>query len=1296
MKKNKLLIIISIAMFIALLAGCSASGEDLDPIEAIRDAYGNREYSITFNNDDLEAPIESLSYTAYRIPALPTPERVGYIFGGWYFDKKLTAPYSDGMLYLYMTNVTLYPKWTEEALVHNGIYSIEFEARILPETIVKGELTDKYGGYIDFCDDIIASETYIEKVGEQRRLKLQFDTDITVPYGAPAIYTVSVSPRMGGSVRIADSVLPDSNPIKNLFLDITDIDLGDSVYLDIYAINYEAEDLDDATRRETRTRYTVKFNITRFIGFAASFANPDVELADGYYLVKTHYRQYNNKSTMLEPYNPVYSYLYADGGNYRLIKPFMPYAGFVGTFDPVNAPLGSFTSRGMTYAPLMTFYDIDLPGELKGAESKDGVTADYWPEYYNAGNYGGFAVEFHADQGRFYYIFDLGEDFKSERMVMGGVTGFMEMAGGMGYYNSIMTIEYNSMIRLTKTDYTPLEGDAFTFANKSQYYPGGASDLNKVNNSYNAVKNGGLSTMMANVFYSGDTLYSSRYTVTPTAAAASRTVADSRYRIAEFDIDAYVYGYDATAADKKTLKMNCITVNSLGSWIDAGKALVENLDVVPGQSVKPNQRVWIENLYKEEVASGADYSAVTARAYKIVGGAADYGSPVVLQQSILWDDAFVAANPEGVAIVFKSEHTYAAANGSVKIYTDASVVELTSYREPYITVSGYDPDAIYTEGTLVDYPTVSYSWMGAVGGSHGIYYPIGDAPPYSVDPTKVAYFLIDGAGNYNLHFAISWAMSGESVLTQFEMAASRAVTVFEMRNRYGERYLLEYEFAAEQANDTVYIVNGEGETLDSGKVTYNASGIRNTVGSYVNIAAEMEPQDIDAVLRPYYLNLPDGSVYEMPVYSFSLYTENGRVIPSSSETASIALKDALTAAFSNDYFYLSVRYQSVYGDYITRLYRNGILLNGSEEFAPFAQETLFTDYEYRFAVPEAYTASGLKFRNTAAPQIQVQYYNGAKQGSVPNSMATYESDGVGCGIVFHQAGEYQITFRLYAEYDTRGNRIGYVNYTYEQTVTVVDYGTTISITYVTDEGHQFLGGGTERTYEYNLFNPITTIRASEFQATNDVLYAWGARAGYKVSDYSVMTRSGRAISDFVTRYGAVNVTLYAVWDTGIDVTVVVDCKDRPDIDGLSYTERFMANDNGGYTISVSAFDFSYALPEGYVIAGYTGGPNGSTIGYWPGSVTEACTLKAVFRIRYRAYFSVDSNMSDNRFYSALVTDGYSLANTNAFMNVNCKADGYEFVGWYVQGDETQTVVNLATYIVTEATTFVAKFEPIGR
>jgi uncharacterized repeat protein (TIGR02543 family) len=583
--------------------------------------------------------------------------------------------------------------------------------------------------------------------------------------------------------------------------------------------------------------------------------------------------------------------------------------------------------------------------------------------------------------------------------------------------------------------------------------------------------------------------------------------------------------------------------------------------------------------------------------------------------------------------------------------------------------------------------------MGAVDSSHGIYFPIGDVPPYSVNPIRVAYFLIDEAGNYNLNFAIRWGMSGDSILTQFEMTTSRAITVFEMQNRYGERYLLEYEFAAEQANDTIYITNYEGETLDSKKITYNTSGIRNAMTTSISTASRMEIQDIDSVLQPYYLNLPDGSIYEMPVHSFSLYTEDGQVIPSSSEAVSVALREALIAAFSNDYFYLSVRYESIHGDYVARSYRNGVFLNGSEEFTPFKQETLFTDYEYRFALPEAYTASGLRFRNTSSVQIGVKYYNGAKQENVPNSMATYESDGVSCRVVFHQAGEYQITFSLFARYDAEGNRIGNVNCTYQQAVMVVDYATTISISYVTDEQHQFLGGGTERTYQYNLMNPIATIRQSEFEVGGDILYAWGTRADYKISDYSVMTRSGKAISDFVIRYGSVNVTLFAVWDSGIDVTVVIDCEDIPNIDGLSFTEHFMANDSGSYTISESAFDLSYALPYGYVIAGYSGGSNGSTIGRWPSGVTESCTLTAVFRIQYRAYFSVDPSMSDNRFYSALVTDGYSLTNTITFMNVTCKANGYEFVGWYVQDDETQTVVNLATYIVTETTTFTAKFEP---
>lgn len=64
----------------------------------------------------------------------------------------------------------------------------------------------------------------------------------------------------------------------------------------------------------------------------------------------------------------------------------------------------------------------------------------YLPNAYDAGYYGVFSMEFHADTGRYYAIYDLGDDLTTELMIAGAATGFMEVGMAMGQTDMIMTL----------------------------------------------------------------------------------------------------------------------------------------------------------------------------------------------------------------------------------------------------------------------------------------------------------------------------------------------------------------------------------------------------------------------------------------------------------------------------------------------------------------------------------------------------------------------------------------------------------------------------------------------------------------------------------------------------------------------------------------------------------------------------------------------------------------------------------------------------------------------------------------
>ena len=85
---------------VACLAAFSACGKTdvKTPQDVIKEAYGDTEYKISFSSEGLDEPLEDLTYTAKSIPVLPSPQKVGYVFGGWFFDKEYHTQYQDNLL----------------------------------------------------------------------------------------------------------------------------------------------------------------------------------------------------------------------------------------------------------------------------------------------------------------------------------------------------------------------------------------------------------------------------------------------------------------------------------------------------------------------------------------------------------------------------------------------------------------------------------------------------------------------------------------------------------------------------------------------------------------------------------------------------------------------------------------------------------------------------------------------------------------------------------------------------------------------------------------------------------------------------------------------------------------------------------------------------------------------------------------------------------------------------------------------------------------------------------------------
>lgn len=84
-------------------------------------------------------------------------------------------------------------------------------------------------------------------------------------------------------------------------------------------------------------------------------------------------------------------------------------------------------------------------------------------------------------------------------------------------------------------------------------------------------------------------------------------------------------------------------------------------------------------------------------------------------------------------------------------------------------------------------------------------------------------------------------------------------------------------------------------------------------------------------------------------------------------------------------------------------------------------------------------------------------------------------------------------------------------------------------------------------------------------------------------------------------------------------------------------------------------------------------------------------INAVYKNKLTVRYDIDGNFSDDFFRKEQILEGQTVSSPIFKMNVKCKVDGYLFAGWYVEGDETQEVVDLETYKITQDTTLVAKF-----
>ena len=1039
-----------------LCSGCNSlfSNGDRSPISVIQDAYGNEEFSISFYSEGLDVPLSDMAYTARSIPKLPTPTRVGYIFEGWYLDQNFTVPYSDQILYLYMTDVMLHAKWSREEFVQEGVYEIEYEAHILEETLSSADF-DSTGNYKDFTEALIVDEIYIEKTSEALMLRLQYDCGEVAGIGENDVFTVRTAGAYGTVLPVQSEVNSSSDPVKTIYYNIENYDIAAPFYFEVIVDN----------RDSTISSYVIEFNITRLIGFTQSFVNPDLGMESGYYLVNTYYIDAEGNEAMGGDYNSVFSYLIVDGeGNITLIKPSVPYTGMVGS----GANTDYYYDRNTAFIPMSFCY---------GSE-----TDEYSP----------VTVEYHADTGRMYYIFEIGKTVKQDLYVNYAVTGFMEMMFNYGARTIQMDIDYTHITRLSSLDYAPLQGDAYKYRTETVDYGNNSPDRNR--NMYSAMQEYGMTTPMINFFYTAPsadaelserTMFSHRITYTP--LDADEPASQLTYSTVHYDTEIYVYGYGGTG----NLYYDSLTVSN-----DRNIGLRETAQIKTGKSFLAGDMVNVEDIYREKVDMDGSLSdaGLTWNIYAMNAGEVDYSVPLAKREQFGFESS--------VAIVF--EKTTSAG-------VEKTIVELAEYEEPNISFEEnngivYDPNGenVYNHGESIPVPVLTYSWMGSEYNFRGSFY--GDV---IMEPLRIKFFEVETDGSYSYY-----PMSTKDLIDcSVSMSYDKLAVIYELRNIYGEKYYYEVIFTVGNPAVPYEILRGE-ESILSGTLSYKDGvlGVLDASQSYYTVL--QTENELNTVLVDNLTFLRGETSEDMPLvsvqYGGTRYTVDGNATEVLSQ-----LRDYL---LQNPGKCFSMQYATERGDTYLLYFSWQMTFDGEHTFEPVKYDNMFTGVTYTLRMPHLVTIDGEFI--TAGRSMYVSSVSG---------LNNYQFTDLGNGIysvTFRSTGVYAITYSPGYISGTTFLNISFVWY-----VEVMDGEGEASITFVATDGTSFSedldpDGDGRYTITVDLTSNYTLPSSNIFaDRGGKTLYGWSLTEGELNSDL----RAGYTIRDLISMFNSQNIVLYAVW-----------------------------------------------------------------------------------------------------------------------------------------------------------------------
>ena len=497
---------------------------------------------------------------------------------------------------------------------------------------------------------------------------------------------------------------------------------------------------------------------------------------------------------------------------------------------------------------------------------------------------------------------------------------------------------------------------------------------------------------------------------------------------------------------------------------------------------------------------------------------------------------------------------------------------------------------------------------------------------------------------------------------------------YELVNGYGETEFVRFKYVTSQ-KETYRIESVSGEIMDEGDVKYDEYGKIKDVRASESVYLTKGNCD-EKLSRLFRMTIGEASPAQMSLTGFSacLVDKNNHRTTVSRVVENGDMDSVIREikGYMDNYSWFTVSLEfSYFGNQFSSNYLYGVTFSGETTTDMLKFNSYFANTLYTMSIPRLYSSEGNEIATT---YISVKHRIGGKTDNSFYAGRTYtlRKGEYEYSLKFNEAGAFYVGFSF---------SVNGVSYSFGQVVNVLSDTCDVAITFVTDKDHPFSDGLLQRTVTYNLSNNINALNEKEF-AGSDILFGWTQYVGRNATSKDVVKNG---ISDFIGKYNSQNVTLYAIWDGGISVTAKSEGND----DRVKH--YFRDSSSGYYVIDLSVYKV-YA-PAGTVLAGWTGGFLGDGVKngkIYLNEVTDDSdyfTINAVYKKMLTVKYSINATYSASVIRNDSVIEGNGLDSNRTVV----AKTGYTFKGWFVQGDESKTIIDLSTYKFTEDTVLVAVF-----